>query len=444
MLLDIEPAMPTDDNFSRNFIDGRWVFPAAPYEFEIRNPADSTISAVVPLSSRNDVSRAVAAARHSQESEWADAQQRGQLLEALLDRLTELEPELARLQCTETGLDIDDSAATLRASLRMARDLVDNTAGDVSRPGVAGYVLAWGLPMTEMLISVVGSLARGMSAVVKPSLRGPLSPVAVALAASHVGFPSGVLNVVHGTGVDVGAALMSTPLLDQLYVHGNEDTLCRARRAAPRTGVAVSTLSAGGNAAIVYPDIDQSQIAAMVPKTAAALRIHSTGGMFGQTMVAVHHSVEKMVLESLIPTLSSVVPAPLPSGALRRRAMDRLDLLCSRGARVLAGGSIPDDVVHRMGWRIPPTIVHIGDASRAAGLLASVGEPLGPILTIVRWATNEDLDRLFAAQRYRDGYGTTWGNGFDDSRIRFGTLARAQSPLDMACNGLLPVAWSGK
>jgi hypothetical protein len=50
-------SLPDDGHYARNLIGGRWQFPGAPYEFEIRNPSDSTIAAVVPLSSRFDVER---------------------------------------------------------------------------------------------------------------------------------------------------------------------------------------------------------------------------------------------------------------------------------------------------------------------------------------------------------------------------------------------------
>jgi acyl-CoA reductase-like NAD-dependent aldehyde dehydrogenase len=445
MLLDTTTALPTDEHYNRNFIDGQWVFPAAPYEYEIRNPADSTISAVVPLSSRNDVSRAIAAAHRSQDGLWAHTDRRNQLLAQLLSRLAELAPGLARLQSIETGLAHADSVATIDAALRLARTILTRAVIDKHplRPGVSGHILSWGLPFTEMLTNVFGAWTHGKSVVVKPSLRGPLSPVAVALAASHVGFPPGVLNVVQGTGVDVGAALVSSPVLSRLHARGNDITLSRARRAGARTQVPLSTLSAGGNAAIVYADVNPERIASLAVDTAAAVRIHSAGGPFGLPIVAVHRAVAAAVYAAILAEVSAITPAPLPTEPLRRRAMDRLDALRAGGGRVLLGGTIPDDIEHRMGWRIPATVVDLGNAQRAAPLLQSVGEPLGPILTVVRWTSHQDLDALFAAPRHLDGYAGTWGDSLGDERIRFGVITREQSPLDAAHSGLLPSAWIG-
>lgn len=446
MLLDTDATLPTEDMYGRNFINGRWVFPAAPYDFEIRSPSDSSVLATVPLSSHNDVNGAIAAARQSQRGDWAHAATRRYVLVDLLDWLAERAPELAELQCAESGLSPEDSAVSILAAMKLARTLVTESTGPVTRQhgGVSGHILSWGLPFTEMLTSVVGSLATGMSAVVKPSLRGPLSPVAVAMAASHTGLPPGVLNLVQGTGVDVGAALISSPELDRLHVHGNRNTLARARRAGPRTGVPLTTPSVGGNAAIVSPETAPGQIASMAAKAAAALRIHSTGGLFGQSIVAAHSRVAPAVLDALVDALSDITPAPLPSDPIRQRAIGRLGALCAGGAQVLLGGKIPDDIEHRMGWRIPPVVVDLGDSGRAADLLTSAGDPLGPILTVVRWTTDEDLEELFGDPLFADSYGSVWGDGFVDDFIRFGAMARSQIPIEMACDGKLPAAWSGR
>jgi acyl-CoA reductase-like NAD-dependent aldehyde dehydrogenase len=446
MLLDTETPLLTDELCNRNFIDGQWVFPAAPYDYEIRNPADSTISAAVPLSSRNDVDRAIVAAHHAQNGPWADTRRRNQLLAQLLNHLAELAPELARLQCIETGLGQPDSVDTIEAALRLARTILTRTVIDTPapRPGVSGHILSWGLPFTEMLVNVFAAWTQGKSVVVKPSLRAPLLPVAVALAASGLGFPPGVLNVVQGTGVDVGAALIGSPLLARLHVHGNEDTLSRARRAGARSQVPLSTLSAGGNAMLVYPDVSTNLIGKLCAATAAAVRMHSTGGPFGVPIVAVHRAAAPAVLEAIVAEVGAVVGAPLPSQPLRERAMNRLGLLRAAGGRVLVGGSIPDDIEHRMGWRIPPTVVDLGGADTAAPLLLSAGTPLGPILTVVRWTSHHDLDAIFTAPRHLDGYAGTWGDSRGDERIRFGVLAPEQSPLDAAHSGLVPSAWTGE
>src|SRR5215470_2488346 len=194
--------LPGDEHFARNLIGGSWRFPAAPYEYEIRSPVDSTITTVVPLSSRFDVARAVAAA--------ADAARRAELLARLAGELDRLAPRLVALQATESGLAAADARSVVDGAARLARTLAA-TGPPAGRPaGVTGHVLSWGLPLFEIASAVLPPLATGHTAVVKPSLRAPLSAAAFGYLAARAGFPPGVLNIVQGTADDVGAALLGT------------------------------------------------------------------------------------------------------------------------------------------------------------------------------------------------------------------------------------------
>src|SRR5262249_47335623 len=151
--------------------------------------------------------------------------------------------------------------------------------------GVSGLVLSWGLPLAETIAALLPQLAAGRAVVVKPSLRAPLSTVAVAYLATGVGFPPGVINVVHGTGVDVGTALHATARLALLHVRAGERSLAHAARATAVSGVPLRTLRAGGNIAVVGPDADPAALASAV---ADALRVHSTGGPLALPFLAVH------------------------------------------------------------------------------------------------------------------------------------------------------------
>jgi acyl-CoA reductase-like NAD-dependent aldehyde dehydrogenase len=114
-------SLPDDGHYARNLIGGRWQFPAAPYEFEIRHPGDSTITAVVPLSSRFDVDRAFGAAAAALRGPWAGPAERIGMLQAVIDLLEASRTELARLQSTETGLSMPDSLDTLGATVSAAK-----------------------------------------------------------------------------------------------------------------------------------------------------------------------------------------------------------------------------------------------------------------------------------------------------------------------------------
>ncbi|HKS99624.1 MAG TPA: aldehyde dehydrogenase family protein, partial [Rugosimonospora sp.] len=229
-------ALPTGEHYARNLIGGQWRFPAAPYEFEIRNPVDSTVTTVVPLSSRFDVARAVRAAGTVAGAWAAEPAERIRLLGLLVAELDRLAGPLAALQSVESGLALADSRVAVAAVVRATWELLNHTRR-VGRPvpGVSGHVLSWGLPLAEAVCAIVPALRAGYPVVVKPSLRAPLSAVALGLLATRLGFPDGVVNVVQGTGLDAGAALLDTPGLAALQVRAGARTLAQAARSrSPR------------------------------------------------------------------------------------------------------------------------------------------------------------------------------------------------------------------
>lgn len=434
-------SMPTQEHFARNFIGGRWQFPAAPFEFDICNPATGSILATVPLSSRLEVARAIAAAGSALEGEWARPDERNRCLRALADLLTLNAGALAALQSIETGLDPLDSRAGVEATLQFCWQQVHG-AGALSGPearGVSGHILSWGLPLAEVVLSTLSSLARGGAVVVKPSLRAPLSAVAFACLAEQAGFPPGVVNVVHGTGVDVGADLMARRELSGLHVRAGDRTIAAAERSRRRTDVPLQVLRAGGNLAVVGPDAD-SDLNPLLDAVVTGVRRNNAGGPFGLPLLAVHRDRVDDVVPAVLAALDGTVAAPVPTEALRYRALSRIETLRDAGARVLLGGTrIPDDIPHRMGWRIPPTVLMLGSVESAGENPAlradQAGAPLGPVLGILTWSEAAELGSALTAVRAGDGVAVVWGTV--DGRLPHASTVAGPGP------AALPASWSG-
>ena len=434
---------------ARNLIGGQWRFPAGPFEFEIRNPADGTVSAVVPLSSRFDLTEAIGAARAAVDDgtrPWAPAAQRWRLLDRVLNRMISRSAELAQVQATETGLSAQDSHAVLAATLDQAGSLLRAAAADGRQSGsggVSGHVLSWGLPFTEIITSVWPSLLCGASVVVKPSLRGALTPVSFGLLTDDL--PDGVVNIVQGTGVDVGADLIGRRELTALYVRAGERTRAQARRARERTGVPLHTLRAGGNVLVLGPDggPDLDLIAGAV---AGAVRIHNAGGPYGLPLLAVHRELEQPVLDAVVSRLSGTLAAPLPTEPLRQRAVRRINALLEAGATAVLGGpGWPDDAIHRMGWRLPPTVLRLG--SPASVRVQRGCEPLGPVLGVITWSDPGELAGALTGPRSPDGTAVLCGvePGLAD-RLPHGRVVPVAGsevgPLLLGAPGMLPETWT--
>ena len=328
-------VQPRAEYFARNLIGGRWEFPSAPFDYEIRSPLDGAVITAVPLSSRLDVARAVSAAKSAAGSWAADPAARHALLTALAAQLSALSGPLARLQAAETGLDLADSTAVTGAVNLVCQRLIaaNRWQGDQAAGGkVSGHILSWGLPFAEVACAVTAHLAAGHTVVIKPSLRGPLSAAAFGQLATKAGFPAGVINIVQGTGVDVGTALIGTAELDFLQVRAGQRTLSQAERAAAATGVPASWLRAGGNIAVAGGDADVELVATAVTD---ALRTHSTGGPLALPFLCVQTDVAGPITDAIMAKLEQCRPAPLPAESLRDRALARIaslnwpELTCS-------------------------------------------------------------------------------------------------------------------
>ncbi len=443
VLEDTADLRPDNDFYARNLIGGRWQFPAAPYEFEIRSPDDSTIIAAVPLSSRLDVAKAFGAADSALRGTWAAPDTRARLLHALLDLITASRTELARLQYAETGQSPADSLHAIDVTLTVARAaLADPAAGCPSRGGgVSGHILSWGLPFTEIVTSVLPALGRGDTVIVKPSLRGPLTPAAFGFLATRAGLPAGVVNIVQGTGVDVGADLICRLGLSALHVRAGERTIAQARRSHQRTGIELHALRAGGNVMIIGPGSD---VGAVADAVAAGVRVHSGGGPFGLPLLAVHRDGQESVLQAVTERLSRTAAAPLPTEPLRQRALGRIRYLVEAGAQVrLGGSSLPDDIGHRMGWRIPPTVLMLGAAGSPAALAEQASVPLGPVLAILSWDSESELGPAFTASRNGAGIASICGAGDWAAASLPHGLVTAGPPAALADMTTLPAAWLG-
>jgi acyl-CoA reductase-like NAD-dependent aldehyde dehydrogenase len=275
---------------------------------------------------------------------------------------------------------------------------------------------------------VLPALIRGDSVIVKPLLRGPLSPVAFALQATGAGLPAGVVNIVQGTGGDIGADLTGRRELSALFVRGGERTIAQAERAHARTNVPLHVLRGGGNVLIVGPDLDLDagpDLDTIADAVKASVRIHSAGGPFGLPLLAVHADQAERILPAVLDRWVGTVAAPLPTEPLRRRAVQRMESLIEQGATVAMGGpSVPDDIAHRMSWRLPPTVLLLGDPYSPAARREQAIVPLGPVLSVVSWTHGDQLEALSTAPSARDGVAKLWGR--DDSlaaRLPHGRVA---------------------
>jgi aldehyde dehydrogenase (NAD+) len=210
-----------------NFIDGAWVESDSRESFENRNPADTgDVIGLFQRSTRADVARAVDAARRAYDR-WrlVPAPRRADILFRAADAIARRKDELARDMTREMGKILDETRGDVQEAIDMTyfmagegrrqyghtvpSELREKFAMSVRQPlGVAAVITPWNFPMAIPSWKIMPALVCGNTVVFKPATLTPLSAVNFVKVLEEAGVPPGVVNLVTGSGGDVGDAMI--------------------------------------------------------------------------------------------------------------------------------------------------------------------------------------------------------------------------------------------
>ena len=368
--------------------------------YALINPCTAEVFAQVPLGSSVEVDRAVAAARRALPA-WRrlTPARRADCLLALAALIDDKRPLFAQLESMNVGkptvtsyAEIAGAAGTLRfmaGAIRTvqtpaADEYVEGFLSFVRREplGVVAAITPWNFPLSTAVAKVAPALAAGNTVVLKPSELTPLTTALFADLARSV-LPPGVLNVVLGTGPDVGQPLGSHPDVDVVSMTGSVATGSALSRAGADTLKHLRFELGGKTPVIVFDDADLEQAVATV-RTAA---FYNCGQCCGAaTRVLCQESVEEEFLHRLRDAVASlwvgrpddgdhIEVGPLVGPAQLEKVEDLVQGAVRVGATLQAGG-------HRVpgldGYFYEPTILN----KIPAGTAILREEIFGPVVTI--------------------------------------------------------------
>jgi betaine-aldehyde dehydrogenase len=394
-----------------NFIDGEPVASAGETE-AVLNPATGEEMARAPISTSEDVDRAVRAARRAFDG-WSATTpaQRARALLAIADLIEEHGEYLARAEALNAGKPIEavksDEIPVMADNLRFfagaARCLEGRAAGEYMEGytsftrreavGVIGQVTPWNYPLMMAIWKFAPALAAGNTVVLKPAETTPITTVRLAEIAAEV-LPKGVLNIVMGPGQPTGEALINHPDVDMLALTGSVDTGKHFARTAADTLKRVH-LELGGKApVVVFDDVSLESALQTIAGTGyynagqdctAATRVLAAGGIYDEVVSGLAEQARGLVLgDTLAPetTLGPVNSARV-EGFLARRP-DR--------AEIVTGGKAPQGP----GFYLEPTVV--------AGLEQDdemiQREIFGPVITVQRFSDEQQAIAWANSTRY--------------------------------------------
>src|SRR5690606_31089030 len=252
----------------KNLINGVWKESNSGETFERKNPATGELVGTYTRSTAEDVNEAVAAAKEAFKS-WrlVPAPKRGEILFRAAQILEQRKDELARIMTAEMGKVLDETGGDVQEAIdmtyymagegrRMFGDTVHSEMRNkfqmsVRKPlGVVGMITPWNFPMAIPSWKMMPALIAGNTVVIKPASFVPQSTIKLVEILMEAGLPNGVVNVVLGTGEEVGNALMHHPDVPVISFTGSTETGKAISLAAAEHNKRL-TLEMGGKNAVI-------------------------------------------------------------------------------------------------------------------------------------------------------------------------------------------------
>ncbi|WP_171046627.1 aldehyde dehydrogenase family protein [Pseudarthrobacter sp. NamE5] len=265
----------------RAFIDGERKDALSGKTRQTVNPATGSAIAELAACGAKDVEVAVAAARRAQPA-WAalGAEGRKEILLAWAALLESNARELALIESIDSGRPVRETSTVdvpgTISCLRWYAEAIDKLAGElpavtpgavaqVTREplGVVAAIVPWNFPLEIAAWKLGPALASGNTVVLKPAEQTSLSAVRIADLAVQAGLPAGVLNVVTGSGREVGTTLAHHMDVDALAFTGSTNVSRTLLEASGRSNLKRLSLEAGGKSSnVIFADADDLKLAA--------------------------------------------------------------------------------------------------------------------------------------------------------------------------------------
>jgi betaine-aldehyde dehydrogenase len=391
-------------------IGGEWRAAASGERIDCIDPTTEELLGTVPAGGAADAEDAVAAAQEASGA-WRALgwTRRAGVLRDLAAAVAENAEQLALLDVLDSGNPVAGMRGDLESTVRELNyfaGLAGQTHG-VSTPtdadrvsftqrepyGVVLRIVPFNHPFKFACGKAAAALAAGNAVIVKPGEQTSLSAIALAEIAADV-LPAGVLNVVTGTGADLGTALVSHPGVPRVAFTGSVPTGKAILKAGADTITHVTLELGGKNPLIVCPDVDVRQAAR---NAVASMNIaRSNGQSCGSTSrIYVHESIREPFEAAMVERLAELRIGdpcddandigPVAFAAHHRRVLDHIARAQASGATLAFGGGRPPGLDR--GYFVEPTL--FTDVTDDMPIARE--EVFGPVMALLTWSGLDDV-----------------------------------------------------
>ena len=406
-------------------IDGTWFEASDGGKSAVYDPSSGEVITHAAAATAADTDRAVAAARSAFDSKaWTGLTpaMRGKILWRVADLLEEYADEIAELEMLDAGKSF---SSTRQGEVPLAAECFRYFAGWCTKMdgstkqlstvpdqefhiytlrepiGVAALIVPWNGPLVQAVWKVAPALAAGCSCILKPASETPLSAVRLGELMLEAGVPSGVFNLLLGSGTIVGQHLAEHPDIDKVSFTGSTE-VGRTIIGAARGNLKKLSLELGGKSpVIIFKDADLNEA---IPGAAQAIFANAGQVCVAGSRLYVHRAVYEQVVEGIgeIVRAMRVGPAtiegfdmgPLISkkhlSSVHRMVQSGLNV----GARLVVGGKPIEG--QGGGYYYEPTV--FADVDHSMDIVNE--EIFGPVLVIMPFDDDDDIAAIANDSQY--------------------------------------------
>jgi aldehyde dehydrogenase (NAD+) len=410
----------TKDEYG-HLIGGEWVDTEDGKTGPAIDPTTGEELATVQVGTEADVDKAVAAANDALEGTWGQLgpRQRAEKLEEIVDRLEDVQTDIAKIDSLEAGkpnmhsrfVDSEVLLEQFRHWAAIARTEDDGRvvpSGDDKRiitrrepMGVVGAISAWNFPAMFVAWKLGPALAGGNTVVFKPASKAVLSSLEVIRVVDNV-LPPGTVNIVTGPGSEVGASISSHQDVDKVTLTGSRWAGVQTIKNAAETVTPASVELGGKSPNIIFPDADLEKA---IEGTLVSIFFNSGQQCTAGSRLFLHEDIKDEFLDMFLertadlevgdPLGPTTDIGPMIDQDHMRDVTEYVEGAVEDGATVLAGDDADETFAGRSESDtagapfVQPTI--LTDLDDDAQI--SCEEVFGPVLAVFEWSEKDEVIR---------------------------------------------------
>lgn len=391
--------------FLKHFINGEWVESTGSKTVDVINPATEEVIGQISDGTKEDLDKAVAAARAAFPSfSQTTKEERIDLLNRIADEYENRKNDIVEVITEELGAPISISENThyvlgLSHFRQAAKELenfefTERRGSTVIRKepiGVSGLITPWNFPTNQPSTKLASAFAAGSTVVLKPSELTPFAAIILAEIFQAVGLPKGVFNLVNGTGEVVGNGISSHPDIDFVSFTGSGPVGQKITENAAKNIKKVALELGGKSPLIIQDDVDMKK-AAKIAVTNVVLNSGQVCSAATRTLVPKSKINEfNEAVKEVLPNFPFGDPqnatnffGPLVSEKQYNRVQGYIKKGIEEGATLLIGGTGKPEGLEK-GYYVKPTVF----TNVKNDMVIAQEEIFGPVMSIL---TYDDLD----------------------------------------------------